>query len=53
MKPCEVTLPVASDGNINFDYMERYIRAIEKLTITNIVKYKDKMIATTRKVVAG
>lgn len=53
VKPCEVTLPVASDGNINFDYMERYIRVIEKLTITNIVKYKDKMIATTRKVVAG
>ena len=43
MKLCKVTLPVASDGNINCDYMERYIRAIEKLTITNIVKYKDKI----------
>lgn len=53
VKLCKVTLPVASDGNINCDYMERYIRAIEKLTITNIVKYKDKMIAATRKVVAG
>ena len=53
VKLCKVTLPVASDGNINCDYMERYIRAIEKLTITNIVKYKDKMIASTRKVVEG
>ena len=53
VKLCEVSLPVTSDGNINFDYMERYIRAIEKLTIADVVKYKDKLIATTRRVVGA
>lgn len=51
VKTCEVSLPVASDGNINFDYMERYIRAIEKLAIADVAKYKDKLIAATKQVV--
>ena len=53
VKLCEVSLPVTSDGNINFDYMERYIRAIEKLAIADVAKYKDKLIATTRRVVGA
>lgn len=53
VKTCEVSLPVTSDGNINFDYMERYIRAIEKLAIADVAKYKDKLIATTRRVVGA
>lgn len=53
VKLCEVSLPVTSDGNINFDYMERYIRAIEKLAIVDVAKYKDKLIATTRRVVGA
>ena len=51
VKTCEVSLPVTSDGNINFDYMERYIRAIEKLAIADVAKYKDKLIAATKQVV--
>lgn len=51
VKVCEVSLPVTSDGDINFDYMERYIRAIEKLAIADVVKYKDKLITTARRVV--
>lgn len=55
-----VELPViaSSDPNhtytiddIDFDYMEQYIRAMEKLAIADVVKYKDKVIATTRQVV--
>lgn len=38
---------------INFDYMKRYIRAIEKLAIADVAKYKDKLIATTRRVVGA
>lgn len=38
--------------DIDFDYMERYIRAMEKLAIADVVKYKDKVIATTKEVVA-
>lgn len=51
VKLCEVSLPVTSDGNINFDYMKRYIRAIEKLAIADVAKYKDKLIAATKQVV--
>ena len=53
VKACEISLPVTSDGNIDFDYMERYIRAIEKLAIADVAKYKDKLIATTRQVVGA
>lgn len=53
VKTCEVSLPVASDGNVDFDYMERYIRAIEKLAIADVAKYKDKLIATTRRVIGA
>lgn len=48
-----IELPVTADGNIDFDYMERYIRAIEKLAIADVAKYKDKLIATTRRVVGA
>lgn len=51
VKDCVITLPVTTLGKIDFDYMERYIRAIEKLVIADVVKYKDKVIAATKKVV--
>ena len=51
VKRCEIKLPVTFDGGIDFDYMERYIRAIEKLTIADVVKYKDDLIDATKKVV--
>lgn len=44
-------LPVDRFGEINFDYMERYIKAIEKLTIAEVVKYKDKVISATKQLV--
>lgn len=53
VKVCEISLPVTSDGDIDFDYMERYIRAIEKLAIADVAKYKDKLIATTRRIVGA
>lgn len=51
VKTCEVSLPATSGGDIDFDYMERYIRAIEKLAIADVAKYKDKLIAVTKQVV--
>lgn len=51
VKFCEISLPVTPDGDIDFDYMEHYIHAVEKLTITNVVKYKNKMIAVTKQAV--
>lgn len=51
LKAIEVSLPVTLSGDIDFDYMERYIRAIEKLAIADVAKYKDKLIAATKQVV--
>ncbi len=46
-------LLVSQSGSIDYAYMERYIRAIEKSVIADVVKYKDKIIATTAAVVAS
>lgn len=51
LKAIEVSLPVTLSGDIDFDYMERYIRAIEKLAIADVAKCKDKLIAATKQVV--
>lgn len=51
VKKCEISLPVTKEGNINFHYMEGYIRAVEKLAIADVVKYKDKVIDTTKQLV--
>lgn len=53
-------LPIIENSNpnheytvddIDWQYMKCYIRAIEKVVITDVVKYKDKVIETTKKVV--
>lgn len=46
-----LVLPVNPDGDIDFDYMEHYIRAIEKLTIAGVVKFRDREIAAARQAV--
>ena len=35
-----IELPVKSDGTPDFDYMEKYIKAIEKVVICDVAKYK-------------
>ena len=40
------------DGYIpDWDFMEKYIRAIEKVVIADVVKYKDEVIAKTKETV--
>ena len=51
LKGYKMLLPIKSDGTPDFDYMERYIRAMEKVVIADVVKYKDKVIEETKKVV--
>ncbi|TDN28578.1 restriction endonuclease subunit M [Lactobacillus crispatus] len=47
-----VRLPVVSNTkNLDFNYMEKYIRTIEKLTIAEAVKYKDREILTTESLI--
>lgn len=46
LKKMTITLPViSSTTDIDFEYMEKYIKAIQKLTIKNVVDYKDKIIS--------
>ena len=37
-----VKLPATPDGTPDFEYMEKYIRVIEKLTIKGVVEWKKK-----------
>lgn len=46
-----VSLPVTSTGTPDWHFTETYITAIEKLTIKDVVKYKNQMIKTTKQVV--
>lgn len=46
-----IKLPSTPYGEPDWDYMERFIKAIQKLSIKNVVEYKDKMIDMTKKVV--
>lgn len=51
LREAEFMLPVTSDGQIDFDYMQNYIRAMEKQTIKGVIEYKDRVFAETKKVV--
>ena len=46
-----IKLPVTPAGDIDFDFMENYITAIEKQSIRGVIEYKDKVIQTTEDVV--
>ena len=59
---CNLRLPITQekdpdckyhkDGYIpDFEYMERYIKAMEKVVIADVVKYKDEVIAQTKALV--
>lgn len=46
-----VSLPVTENDEIDYDYMEKYIKAVEKVVIKNVVLWKDKVIDKTKDVV--
>lgn len=50
LKKMKIALPITSAGEVDYAYMENYIRAMEKVTIADVVKYKDKVIETTKAV---
>ena len=45
----EIKLPITPKGEIDFEFMENYIKAIEKLTIKSVIEWKDKIIEVTKK----
>ena len=51
LKAVKINLPITPDGDIDFDYMERYIRAIEKITIADVVKYRDRELYAAKQAV--
>ena len=53
IKECKISIPVTSSGKPDFDYMKKYIRAIEKIVIIDVAKYKDEMLGFTKKAING
>lgn len=48
-----ISLPVKETEEIDWEFMEDYIKAIQKIVIKDVVKYKDEVISKTKQVVAG
>ena len=46
-----IKLPINDRNEIDFDFMETYISAIKKLTIKNVVDWRDKQINATKQIV--
>lgn len=53
LKNMSIMLPVTANDDIDFNYMQNYIRAMEKQTIKGVVEYKDRVIEETKKAVNG
>jgi len=43
-----IQLPITADNTPDFTYMEKYIKAQQKLVIKNVVLWKDKQINATK-----
>jgi len=43
-----VSLPTTDGSNLDYEYMEKYIRVIEKIVVKDVVAYKDKEIKETK-----
>ena len=51
LKNISFQLPITPSGEIDFDYMQKYIKAIQKLVIKSLVKWKEKEISKTKEVI--
>lgn len=49
LKNMEIRLPVDSNDNIDYTYITAFIKAQEKLSIKNVIDWKDKIINTSKK----
>jgi deoxyadenosine/deoxycytidine kinase len=43
-----VNLPVKDDKTIDYEYMEKYINVIKKISIKSVILWKDKIIEKTK-----
>lgn len=46
-----IKLPITEVEEIDWDFMDKSMRALEKVVIADVVKYKDRVIQTTKEVV--
>lgn len=46
-----ISLPVKESEEIDWKFMEKYIHAVEKIVIKDVVDYKDSVIAKTKEIV--
>ena len=53
VKDLSIKLPIKETEEIDWEFMEDYIKAIQKIVIKDVVKYKDEVIAKTKEAVAG
>ena len=51
VKKDKINLPITPSGEIDYMFMETYIRAQEKLAIQRVKNWRDKEIATTKSIV--
>ena len=49
--PLSVKLPITETGEIDFEYMKKYITIIKKITIEEVIKYKDDIISTSKTII--
>ena len=52
VKYLSIKLPVKKTEEIDWEFMEDYIKAIQKIVIKDVVKYKDEVIAKTKEIAA-
>ena len=46
-----IKLPITEDGNIDFEFMEKFIQAQKKLSIKDVVDWKDRQISIYKSLV--
>nr|WP_107687286.1 restriction endonuclease subunit S [Campylobacter concisus] len=51
LKNVKIILPTNENGEIDYEFMENFIKAIEKLAIKDVVLWADKKIETTKKII--
>lgn len=46
-----LSLPITSSGEIDYDYIENYIKALKKTVIKSVILWKEKQIEVTKSVI--
>ena len=51
LKNIKIEMPVSSNGSIDYNFIETFINAQQKLAIKNIVDWRDKEIQTIKQII--